>query len=127
MKLNSFERIEQVLVDDLFYGKPKTELEEKEVVRINSFLKAYEPEVFAELTRNQLVLLYTIVLKDSENTDHLSFSVGWSRRATINVANALVRRGLCYWDLPTYSNRDAGQDLTLDRDKLIDREVLRVR
>lgn len=127
MKLNSIERIEHVILDGLFYGVAKASLDEKDVKRLNCFVAAYSPETMASLTHSQLLLLYTIVLKDSENTDHLSFSMGWSRRATINAANGLVRRGLCYWDLPTSSNRDAGQDLTLDRDKLVDREILRIR
>ncbi len=127
MKLNSVERIEQALINGLFYGVAKAELDEKDVRRINGFVAAYSPETMASLSIGQLLLLYMIVLKDSENTDHLSFSMGWSRRTTINAANGLVRRGLCYWDLPTSSNMDAGNDLTLDRDKLIDREILRIR
>lgn len=127
MKLNSIERIESALLEGLYFGEAKEDLGEKCARYLSAFLKAYPLDVFASLTERQLMLLYVVLQKDRENTDHLSFSICWPRRSVINSANGLVRRGLCYWDQPTASNMDAGNDLTIDRDKIIDREVLRVR
>ncbi|MCP4526640.1 MAG: hypothetical protein GY833_12115 [Aestuariibacter sp.] len=127
MKINSAERIEEIILEKLCFGDKKENLDERSARYLDAFPTAYTMETFSSLNENQLMLLFVILQKDSENSDHLSFSMGWSRRATINTANALVRKGLCYWDLPTSSNADGGNDLTIARDKLANPEILKLR
>ncbi|MCX8796166.1 hypothetical protein [Vibrio parahaemolyticus] len=99
------------------FGEDVEKLNDRDKERYNDFISAYEMSDLSDLNENMIQLLSYMFWEDSANTDHLSFALGRSRRATINTANALVRRGFLYWDIPTASNMDDGYDLTIDRSK----------
>ena len=99
------------------FGEELGKLNDSQKKRHNDFISAYEMSDLSGLNESMILLLSYIFWEDSINTDHLSFALGRSRRATINTANALVRRGFLYWDIPTSANMDGGYDLTIDRSK----------
>jgi hypothetical protein len=124
MKIKSLNDVQSSLLENAYYGSDMNNLEPRERKKLIGFTKSYSVETFKKLNESQLELLFILFVKQSENTDHLSVSFGKGRRSTINTANALVRRGLLFWDLPTSSNMDGGYDLTLDRDAMLTTEHL---
>lgn len=96
------------------------ELLPKDEKMIKCFVKSYPEDILLKLNQNQILLLHFMCYKHNTDTDHGSFGMGWGRRAFINTANSLNRRGLCYWD---YCGGD-GYEFTLDRSKLLSEDVL---
>lgn len=101
------------------------DVDQKTLKKMETLINCYDIEDLITLSGQQLGLIYQMINR-SENTDILSYSLAVSRRSLINTANSLVRRGFCYWDIPTYSNRDDGMDLTFDRSKLKCESILRL-
>lgn len=99
------------------YGEDLEKLTDSHKKRHDDFISAYEMSDLSDLNERMIQLLSYMFWEDCMDTDHLSFALGQSRRATVNTANALVRRGFLYWDIPTSSNMDGGYDLVIDRSK----------
>ncbi|CAH7407001.1 hypothetical protein VCHA53O466_50209 [Vibrio chagasii] len=104
----------------VYFETSEDDLSEKDKNRVDKFLASYDQELAEKLNERQQRMLYYMYHQQEQNTDHLSFAMGWSRRATINTANALVRRGYLWWDIPTSSNMDMGYDLVIDKMMTLD-------
>lgn len=56
------------------------------------------------------VFAYLFHIGDGRSVEHLYMGIA-SKRGVVNAANALVRRGWCWWDVPEVSNKEFGYDL----------------
>lgn len=118
------ESVKQRLLNSYFEGDNIDGLSYRDRNAIDCFLKSYEPNKLDDLNERQLMVLYHLFLRQDTDTDWLASSLSISRRAAVNTANALVRRQLLHWDVPTGSNVDRGYDLMLNRKAMLSDEFL---
>lgn len=83
---------------------------------ILNFTKNYTSDV-NKLSDGSLITLAWLFHIGNRQIEELHLGI-MGKRAMINSATALVRRGYCYWDVPTSSNSHLGNILCIDNEHI---------